>query len=108
MNTTKLLLGQKIRSLRKSRRWTQEQLSEMLGINPKSVLRIESGKTFPTIQNLEKIAKIFSVELSDLFVNHYPANTSKIKQYIYENLELMNEKELRGVYNFIYFSKEMS
>ena len=105
MNTTKELLGQKIRCLRKSRHWTQEQLSEMLGINPKSVLRIESGKTFPTIQNLEKMAKIFGVELSDLFVNHCPADVSRIKQYIYENLELMNEKELRGVYNFIYCSK---
>ena len=108
MNSTKILLGKKIRNLRKSRDWTQEQLSEKLGINSKSVLRIESGKTFPTIQNLEKLAEIFDVEIADLFVNHYMADVSKIKQYIYENLEIMNEKELRGVYNFIYCSRNMS
>jgi len=108
MNSTKILLGKKIRNLRKSKQWTQEQLSEKLGINAKSVLRIESGKTFPTIQNLEKLAEIFELDIADLFVNHYLDDIEKIKEYIYRSIETMTDREIRTVYNFIYSNKNVS
>lgn len=104
-NTIKVLLGRKIRSLRKERKWTQEYLSELLEINPKSVLRIESGQTFPSIQNLERLAEIFDIEISDLFVNHNLEDTSVLKKYIYENIETLNDNEIRSLYNYIYSMK---
>ena len=69
MDSTKILLGRKIRLLRKAKGWTQDYLSEQLEINPKSILRIEQGQTFPTIQNLEKLADVFGIEIVDLFNN---------------------------------------
>ncbi len=105
MDSMKILLGKKIRQLRKSNNWTQEQLSEKLGINAKSILRIESGKTFPTVQNLEKLAEIFNIEVAELFVNHYLRDVNSLKEYIYNSLENMSDREIRNVYNFIYASK---
>ena len=70
MNKTKILLGRKIRELRKERKWTQEYLSELLDINPKSVLRIESGQTFPTIQNIEKLSEVFEQDYSATDINN--------------------------------------
>lgn len=104
-NSTKVLLGRKIRQLRKERKWTQEHLSELLEINPKSVLRIESGQTFPSIQNLERLAEIFDIDISDLFVNHNLEDTDVLKKYIYENIETLNEKEIRSLYNYLYSMK---
>lgn len=101
-SSTKVLLGRKIRQLRRERKWTQEYLSELLEINPKSVLRIESGQTFPSIQNLERLAEIFEIEISDLFVNHNLEDTSVLKKYIYENIETLNDKEIRSLYNYLY------
>ena len=80
----------------------------MLEINPKSVLRIESGQTFPTIQNLEKLAEIFGIEVSDLFVNHNLEDVDVLKKYIYESIETFNEKEIRSLYNYIYSMKMLA
>jgi len=105
MTSTKELLGRKIKKLRKSKGWTQEFLSEKVGINAKSVLRIESGQTFPTVQNLEKIAEIFGIEISELFNNHSLADTQELKQYILDVLDTLNPEKIRTLYNFLYVIK---
>ncbi|HOI16814.1 MAG TPA: helix-turn-helix transcriptional regulator [Geobacteraceae bacterium] len=67
MNNTKVLLGARIREIRKARGFTQEQLAEMIDVEQKHVSRIESGKNFPTINRLEKIAAALNVPLMEFF-----------------------------------------
>lgn len=67
MNNTKVLLGTRIREIRKARGYTQEQLAEMIDIEQKHVSRIESGKSFPTIDRLEKMAVALNVPLMGFF-----------------------------------------
>ncbi|MBO6088607.1 helix-turn-helix transcriptional regulator [bacterium] len=105
MNKTKVLLGRKIRELRKERKWTQEYLSELLDINPKSILRIESGQTFPTIQNIEKLSEVFNIEISDLFNNKSFADIKDLKTEIYNTIETLNDYKIRVLYNFLYAIK---
>lgn len=101
MNKTKILLGRKIRELRKERKWTQEYLSELLDVNPKSVLRIESGQTFPTIQNIEKLSEVFEIEISDLFNNKSFADIKDLKQEIFSTIETLDYNKTRALYNFL-------
>ena len=101
MNKTKILLGKKIRELRKERKWTQEYLSELLDVNPKSVLRIESGQTFPTIQNIEKLSEVFEIEISDLFNNKSFADIKDLKQEIFSTIETLDYNKTRALYNFL-------
>lgn len=105
MDSTKILLGRKIRLLRKAKGWTQDYLSELLGINPKSVLRIESGQTFPTIQNLEKLAEVFEIEITDLFNNRSLDEIPNLKKLINEMIETLDDNKLRNLYNFLYAIK---
>lgn len=100
-NLTKVLLGKKIKSLRKSKGWTQEILSERLGINAKSVLRIENGKTFPTIQNLEKLSQIFEIEISELFNNDYLNNSEVLMDSIYKIIPTLDKAQIRSLYIFL-------
>jgi transcriptional regulator with XRE-family HTH domain len=67
MKTTKELLGERIRELRKSRGLTQEQLAELVEIEQKHVSRLELGKSYPTIERLEKIAQAVNVPLQTFF-----------------------------------------
>jgi len=67
MENTKELLGARIKEIRKSRGMTQEQLAEMIDVEQKHVSRIESGKNFPTIDRLEKIAATLNVPLMGFF-----------------------------------------
>jgi transcriptional regulator with XRE-family HTH domain len=67
MENTKELLGARIKEIRKARGLTQEQLAEMIDVEQKHVSRIESGKNYPTIDRLEKIAAALNVPLMGFF-----------------------------------------
>lgn len=62
-----LNLGTVIKSLRNERRFTQEQLSEMLGVSTAAVSKWECGSAYPDITLLPKLAECFNVSLDYLF-----------------------------------------
>ncbi|WP_319409478.1 helix-turn-helix transcriptional regulator [uncultured Desulfosarcina sp.] len=61
------LLGARIRGLRTGRHYTQEQLAEKVGINPKYLSSIERGKENPTLDTFIKLAAALEVNVGDLF-----------------------------------------
>uniref|UniRef100_UPI004026E18E helix-turn-helix domain-containing protein n=1 Tax=Candidatus Stercorousia sp. TaxID=3048886 RepID=UPI004026E18E len=63
----KKLLGKRIKEIRKSKGLTQEQLSEMIDIETSSLSGIESGRFYPSLHVLEKIAQVFDVEFIEFF-----------------------------------------
>jgi len=60
-------LGKNIQKIRKLRHLTQEKLAEGIGVEINSISSIETGKYFPSPENLVKISEILNVSLSDLF-----------------------------------------
>lgn len=56
----------KIRTLRTSKGWTQENMAEMLGLSPNGYSNIERGETELTMSRLEQIAKLFEMNYLDL------------------------------------------
>ena len=64
MNSLKLF-GKRIKELRKKNNLTQEQLAEKLGVFQKQVGNIETGTTFTTMVNLEQLADVFGLEITD-------------------------------------------
>ena len=66
-------LGQKIRLERMKRKMSQEKLAELIDIETGSLSGIESGRHFPSLPTLEKIAINLNVELKALFdFKHLP------------------------------------
>lgn len=62
-----VLLGKRIRSLRTTRKWTQQELGERADINYKFLGEIERGLQNPSFQILVKIADGLDIELPELF-----------------------------------------
>ena len=60
-------LGQRIASLRKARKLTQEQLAEALDCSVEFISLVERGVNAPSVAGLEKFAKILTVEVKELF-----------------------------------------
>jgi transcriptional regulator with XRE-family HTH domain len=60
-------LGQRIASLRKARKLTQEQLAEAIGCSVEFISLVERGVNAPTVAGLEKFAKILKTEVKELF-----------------------------------------
>jgi len=67
VRAARLRVGTTVRQLRKQRAWTQEQLAERVGSNPRHVGQIERGEVNVGIDKLTRIALALSVDLADLF-----------------------------------------
>jgi transcriptional regulator with XRE-family HTH domain len=59
-------IGQRIRTVRSSKHWTQERTAIYLGCSRRRVNRVERGLTDFTIFELEVLAQVFEVSLVDL------------------------------------------
>ncbi len=89
---TKELLGLKVKEFRKQKKFTQEQLSEMVGVDNGYISKLEVGQNFPSLKTLEKIAKALDVELYELF--HYTDIKDKnFKDEIIKIYEKLNKEK---------------
>lgn len=59
-------LGNRVRSLRRERGWTQVEMAEMLGVDRSYLSEIETGKKDPSLRVLKTIADGFHLSLSQL------------------------------------------
>ena len=67
MRDLKKLLGNRIKTIRKARNLTQEQLAEFVNIGTPNISYIENGKFAPSIDTLQKIALALKVEPYELY-----------------------------------------
>lgn len=67
MENNRVLLGMRMKEIRKARQMSQEQVSDKVGISPKHLSRVEMGKGYPSLETLEKIASVLQVELKEFF-----------------------------------------
>ena len=63
----KVMIGARIKELRNKKGFTQEQLAENIGINPKYLSGIERGKENPTLDMLIKLSGALTADLGELF-----------------------------------------
>ncbi len=60
-------VGQNIRSLRRKRQVSQEDLAETLGVTVQAISKWETGKANPDLMLLPKLAEYFEVTIDNLF-----------------------------------------
>lgn len=66
MSDITIALGKRIRSLRQSKGWTQEQLAEYADLHVSYIVLLEKGANRATIETLDKLSKAFGLSISDL------------------------------------------
>ena len=62
-------LHDKLRALRLSRYYTQQDIAEMLGVTRSTISNFEIGRRKPEIDVLEKLAEIYGVDLNYFATN---------------------------------------
>ena len=83
----KKMLGERIKECRKKRKLTQGQLAEKIGINERSMSKIECGDSFITADTLTKILTILDIEAKELFNFESKKNISKIKDELCQAIQ---------------------
>lgn len=88
----KILLGEKVKRLRKMRGYTQEKFAEMIDITPRNLNRIESGQNFVTSETLDKILSTLSVSADVLFSYEHLKEEKEMLEEIYSFIEKIKLK----------------
>ena len=89
MNGSLDFLGERIKELRKSKKFTQDKFAELIGVDAKHLSRVECSRTQPSLNLLSKISKVLEIDILELFKNkHLEVQHFKNKE------ELINEIDL--------------
>ena len=67
MEDVRHLVGERVQILRKRKQLSQEELASRIGIDAKSLSRLERGQHYPSLETLERIRVVLEVELKDFF-----------------------------------------
>ncbi len=106
MDLCKKMFGKRIKELRKSRNMTQEKLAELVGFEPNHITKIEAGKHFPQPEKLEILARIFDIQVKDLFDFEHKLPVSNLKYKITEWLNEASDEEIEYIFKTIKNLKE--
>jgi len=62
-----ILIGQRLRDIRRARQMTQRQLAEEIDIDDYYISRLKNGHVNPTLATLQTLANALQIELRDFF-----------------------------------------
>ncbi len=82
----KKIVGTNIKEFRKRNNITQEQLAELVNIETVSLSKIETGRSYPTSENLAKISQILNVEPFEFFVCENAKTNDELMDEIQKSL----------------------
>lgn len=82
MDDEKVFISNNIRRLRFfASEMTQQELADKTGVTRQTIVAIENGKYFPSLELAFRLAHTFKVQLSDVFT-YYPENDPVHKKVI--------------------------
>ena len=79
----KINVGHKIRKLRESKDYSQQNMADEIGISISAYSKIERGITDPSIGRLSEIAKILEVDITSFLQEPSAGNKIQDKEKIY-------------------------
>ena len=100
------LLGLRIRELRKTRKLTQSQLAESIGMETTNLCKLENGGQLPKEEKIEKIAAVFDVPIKDLFDFGHLKSRDVLQKELIEIIKTSNDKDVELYYKLITSIKE--
>ncbi len=95
----KLKVGSKIKDYRKALKLTQQGLGDIIGINQRQVALIETGKSFPMLSTMIKLANVFNCNVNDFFEFNIIDNQDEIKKQLISILDNCNKEQLEKIYS---------
>lgn len=101
----RIILGNSIREARIQKGYSQEELSEKVGVTPTHIKHIESGHRQPSVPLLYSLVKILDLSLDNIF---FEKNTSETYNDIQILLSDCTENQLELIKEIIIAIKKNS
>jgi len=94
-----MTLGEKLKKLRKEKNWSQQYLSDQLGVHTKHISRYENNVNKPSLEMLRKLSDLFNVSV-DYLVNEEASNINfkdkELEKY-FEKVDKLDEDDKKLV-----------
>lgn len=94
LESDKVVIGRKFKEYRKSKRLTQFELAEKVGLNEKQISRIEAGLNYPTYLTFVKLLKVLEINISD-FIEQAPLTNNPLQDEVMYLIKTANDAELK-------------
>lgn len=88
----KVLLGRRLRELRKRKGISQEKLAELINVDPTTISNIENGKNYPNLFNLENLLNVLGSSFIEAFDFEHKNTNDNLLFEINEKLKNNPEK----------------
>lgn len=96
----RLALNEKLKSLRKELKLSQEYVANVLGINRTVVTTIESGTRKVTSDELKAFSELYGVTLDELMYDKDVNNETKMFTRTFSDLSDLDKKEIMNLIEF--------
>ena len=98
-----LLVGFRIRKLRKERNLTQSELASRVGIQQSDLCRMETGEYKVSLETLFKILSVFEMNISEFFQEQMPSARRTVENEIVDLLRQLDDRDREEVREFLRF-----
>ena len=88
--------GENLKNIRKEKNMSQEQLAEKVNVSRQSVSKWETGESYPEMNNILELCKIFNCNINDL-IHTDMTDISSLDEEIIMNVVKFNEKKQNQV-----------
>ncbi|HEU5179989.1 MAG TPA: helix-turn-helix transcriptional regulator [Candidatus Polarisedimenticolia bacterium] len=100
-----LLVGDRIRTLRKDRNLTQAELAASIGIQQSDLCRMENGEYKVSLESLFKILSIFQINIAEFFHEEAPPSISDKDVDFLREFQKLDAEAQREVWDFMRFKR---
>jgi len=100
-----LLVGDRIRTLRKDRNLTQAELAASIGIQQSDLCRMENGEYKVSLESLFKILSIFQINIAEFFHEEAPPSISEKDVDFLREFQKLDPESQREVWDFMRFKR---
>lgn len=87
-------IGNKIKQYRELNKMTQKDIAEVLGVEPGTISKYESGMIEPNIESIKKLAETFKITIDELLKDEENFDVSKVD--VLKALREQKEMKLKG------------
>ncbi|BCB05374.1 helix-turn-helix domain-containing protein [Bacillus sp. KH172YL63] len=92
-----MIFGEKLKSERKVRGWSQEELAEKLYVSRQSVSKWETGQNYPGIETIINVSDLFDVTIDELL-----RSDMELKEKVIKDSKQLTHPKLKLMFEFLF------
>lgn len=97
----KKIFAANLKKIRKQKGLTQEELAELVNVAPRHISFLETAKSFPSCDLLERLSKVLNTGFSEFFNSYNEVSRDEILKQINIITSRLDDTKLKYIYKMV-------